>query len=880
MDIKTLHVLEYPKILERLAANCAFSGSAALARALEPTTSYDIALLRQQETTEARRLISVQDVSIGGAHDVRSKVELARIGGVLEPVDLLDIKYTLISCRELKRALLGKNSPETLPRDPNAAELKNEPKARQNQLKKQAAQLREGSVPRADHPYPRLAELALALPVPAGVVDAISRTISDKGEVLDSASPKLASIRAEIRVARERLLSRLQHYLGDNKTAQMLQDTIITQRDGRYVIPLRAEFKGQIKSIVHDQSSSGATLFIEPLAVVELNNKMREVELAERDEIRRVLAEVSAQVGMQGSVIIAGVEALAKIDLAFAKAKYAEEIRANEPILHPLVNEQQPRRREKNVEESAPEAETQEPPSKIRLFKVRHPLIDPAQVVANDIDLAPGTRAVVITGPNTGGKTVSLKTVGLLVVMAQSGLHIPAQSGSELSMFEDVFADIGDEQSIEQSLSTFSGHITNIIRILKKIDARSTLNKDQGYSMVILDELGAGTDPQEGAALARAILSHLLERGVSTFVATHYPELKAFAHSAAGVVNASLEFDVATLRPTYRLTIGLPGRSNALAIASRLGLPEAIIADARNEVNPDELRADRLLDDIRKERNRSSREREKTEKARQRGEDLNKELAGRLEKIEDERREVIAQAKAEAELEVEVLKRSIGRLRTDLKKLRQPLDALEKLEAKAEKIEEKTQVPVERQAPKVEVRQPVGVLKLGEKVIVRSLGSEGIVTALGEGDAEVQIGSLRIRAKLGELARKSDEEQDQKTAETVTGRTRRIQKIAGNLASTSLPSQAAAAFGMPTPSMELDLRGQRAEDALLMLEAYLDKAYMAGMPFVRIIHGKGTGKLRQEVRAALKEHAQVASFEEGHPGEGGDGVTVAKIVKD
>ena len=247
-------------------------------------------------------------------------------------------------------------------------------------------------------------------------------------------------------------------------------------------------------------------------------------------------------------------------------------------------------------------------------MKARHPLIDPAHVVANDIDLAPGTRAVVITGPNTGGKTVSLKTVGLLVVMAQSGLHIPAQSGSELSMFHDVFADIGDEQSIEQSLSTFSGHITNIIRILKKIDARS---------LVILDELGAGTDPQEGAALARAILSHLLGCGVTTFVATHYPELKAFAHSVDGVVNASLEFDVATLRPTYKLTIGLPGRSNALAIASRLGLPEAIISDARNEVNPDELRADKLLDDIRKERNRSGREREKTEKARQRTESLN-----------------------------------------------------------------------------------------------------------------------------------------------------------------------------------------------------------------------------------------------------------------
>jgi len=855
MDSKTLHVLEYPKILERLAANCDFSASAELARALEPTTSYDVIMLRQQETSEARRLISTHDVSIGGAHDVRSKVELARRGGVLETQDLLDIKYTLISCRELKRSLLGKaateNPPPLHPRR-QAQKAKAEPEAR------------------PEFPYPRLADLALSLPAPAGVVDAISRTISDKGEVLDSASPKLASIRAEIRVARERLMSRLQRYLGESKTAQMLQDTIITQREGRYVIPLRAEFKGQIKSIVHDQSSSGATLFIEPIAVVELNNKMREVELAERDEIRRVLAELSTVVGAQGAEIINGVAALAEIDLAFAKAKFAEDMHASEPIIHPP---KAPERKGHNKDQGEKAEQAAGSGTVIRLFKARHPLIDPAQVVPNDIDLAPGTRAVVITGPNTGGKTVLLKTVGLLVAMTQSGLHIPAQSGSELSIFQDVFADIGDEQSIEQSLSTFSSHITNIIRILKKIDARS---------LVILDELGAGTDPQEGAALARAILSHLLEHGLTTLVATHYPELKAFAHSAEGVVNASLEFDVATLRPTYRLTIGLPGRSNALAIAARLGLPESIISDARNEVNPDELRADKLLDDIRKERNRSSREREKAEKGRLKIDDLTRELANRLENIEDERREVIARTKAEAELEVEVLKRNIGRLKADLKKLRQPLDALEKLESKVEVIEEKTQAPVERKLPaKPAPVTPIsGTLKLGEKVLVRSLGSEGIVTALSEGEAEVQVGSLRIRAKLGEIQRRSELEDAPKTETILIGRTRRIKLMAENLSVSASTSSSAAALGIATPSMELDLRGQRAEDALMMLENYLDKAYLAGMPFVRIIHGKGTGKLRQEVRAALKEHAQVTSFEEGHPNEGGDGVTVAKIARD
>jgi DNA mismatch repair protein MutS2 len=814
MDAKTLSVLEYPKVLERLAAHCDFSASKELARALTPVTSYDLARLRQQETTEARHLLSMHDASIGAAHDIRAQVELARRGGVLEPVDLLDIKSTLIACRQLKKTLEKTGS--------------------------------QGGA----YQYPRLAELALALPATLGIVDAITRTLSDKGEVLDSASPRLATLRKELRITHERLMSRLQRYLTDSTTVQMLQEALITQREGRYVIPLRAEFKGQIKSIVHDQSSSGATLFVEPLAVVELNNEYREKQMSERNEVLRVLAEVSAQVGKSAGEILPGVAALAEIDLAFARAKYAEELRAAEPILHPMPKERGPH----------------PAPLILRLYKARHPLLDPAAVVSNDIDLAPGTRAVIITGPNTGGKTVSLKTVGLLVLMAQSGLHIPAQSGSELSLFFDVFADIGDEQSIEQSLSTFSGHITNIIRILKQLDARA---------LAIFDELGAGTDPQEGAALARAILQHLLETGCTTFVATHYPELKSFAHSTSGVVNASLEFDVATLRPTYRLTLGLPGRSNALAIAARLGLPEAIVTAARNSVNPDELRTDKLLDDLRRERNRSSREREKAEKTRTRLEDLEKELELRLEKIEDERREVLARAKAEAELEVEVLKRNLGRLKADLKKLRQPVEALQKLEEKVEAVEEKVSAPVERKKSRVE-SQPAGMpapLKLGERVILRTLGSEGILTTLGEAEAEVQVGSLRIRAKLGEILRKSEAPEPGPASE---GKITKKRATGQN----EPPSTRSTSPMAASPGMELDLRGQRAEDALILLENYLEKAYMAGLPFVRIIHGKGTGILRQEVRAALKGHAYVAGFEEGHPNEGGDGVTVAKITRE
>ncbi|MDZ4064201.1 MAG: endonuclease MutS2, partial [Coriobacteriia bacterium] len=673
MDSKTLSVLEYPKILERLADFCDFSASADLARQLAPTNSYDLALARQAETSEARKLLSTQDVSIGGAHDIRDAVQLAARGGVLEAKELLDVQNTLIATRNLRRAL------EKLASD-----------------------------------YPHLWNIAVALPIPQGLVEAISRTVSESGEVLDSASPKLGSLRREIRVAHERLMTRLQRYLTDSSTASKLQEGIITQRDGRYVIPLRSEFKGQIKSIVHDQSASGATLFVEPLPVVELNNTYRELQLAERDEIRRILAELSAQVGALAGEIVPGVQALAELDLAFAKAKYADEIRASEPILRPIKEN-----RESRIENSqAGQSSIVNRKSSIRLLNARHPLLDSASVVPITIDLAPGTYALVITGPNTGGKTVSLKTVGLLALMAQSGLHIPAQSGSELSVFKAVYADIGDEQSIEQSLSTFSGHITNIVHILKKADRRA---------LVVLDELGAGTDPQEGAALARAILAHLLESGITTFVATHYPELKTFAHSTPGVVNASLEFDIQTLRPTYHLTIGLPGRSNALAIAQRLGLPEAVVAAARSEINPDDLRADKLVGDIHRQRKIAFQESEKAGRARSEARRLERELAERLEKIEEERQAVLEQARAEGELEIEILKAQLETLKEELKKARQPLDALKEIEEKVELVEEKIQSPVKLPAlpqghrddvsvpkGKTQNEKPVGALKLGE----------------------------------------------------------------------------------------------------------------------------------------------------------------------
>ena len=809
MDAKTLRVLEYDKILARLAGYCDFSASAELAASLAPTDDSEEAKRWLAETTEARSLLSTRDLTIGGSHDIRASADLAARSGVLDPQALLDIKSTLIACRELKKSL-----------------------------------------EHAQDQAPHLARAAAGLPESRGIVDAITRVLSERGEVLDSASPKLADIRRRVRVARDRLMSRLQRYV--TESGNKLQEPIITQRDGRYVIPLRAEFKGQLKAIIHDQSSSGATLFVEPLPVVELNNEVRELELAERDEERRILAELSTLVGQNAVELKHGIENLAVLDLAFAKAKYAEALRASEPVLHDL-----PRSTPRQVRESGGPAVPERP--SIRLLHARHPLLDPASVVAIDVDPPGATYAVVITGPNTGGKTVTLKTVGLLVLMAQSGLHIPAQSGSELPCFDSVYADIGDEQSIEQSLSTFSGHIMNITHILKQADASS---------LVILDELGAGTDPQEGAAIARAILSHLIQRGITTYVATHYPELKTFAHGTPGVVNASLEFDVQTLRPTYRLTIGLPGRSNALLIAQRLGLDQQIIAAAREQINPADLRADKLLDDIRKERNRTSRERGKLEKARQHAEKRASELEAELSKVEDQRREVLARARAEGELEVAVLRQNIDSLKAQLKKARQPLEALRELETQAREIQESIEAPVERR-PSAAAAQAVAAFALGERVFLPELNSEGIITALAETDAEVQIGSLRVRTRLTDLQHGSRAQGAPATASA---------RVPGT-ASASDAARESVAARRASPGIEVNLRGRLVEDGLLELDRYLEKAYGAGLPFVRIIHGKGTGRMRDAVRAALKESPYVSSFEEAHDNEGGAGVTVAKLTR-
>lgn len=796
MNPKSLILLEYHKVLAKLTAFASFSASAELSANLRPTSNLEKALKLQTLTREARYLLNVVgDMTFSGAVDLRPLTDRTLHSVVLDALELIAVRNTLILSREARRILLDHQSE-----------------------------------------VPALFAAAQGLSDGLGLVDLISRTINDRGEVLDSASETLAKIRSEQKVTYGRLMERLSRYLNDPRSNHMLQETLITQRGGRYVLPLRAEFKGQLKGLVHDQSASGATLFVEPIAVVEWNNKYKELELAERDEILKVLRALSQRVAENAEGLNATTEAMTELDLALAKARYAEDLRASEPELVAFD----------------PRPPEHHPGSFIRLIRARHPLLDQSKAVPIDVELDPETFAVVLTGPNTGGKTVTLKTVGLMVLMSQSGLQIPARSGSRLSVFRDVFADIGDEQSIEQSLSTFSGHITQLVRILKNADHRS---------LVLLDELGSGTDPQEGSALAQAVLSDLIGHRVTCIVATHYPDLKTYAHTTKGAINASLEFNLETLRPTYNLTIGLPGRSNALAIAERLGLKKEIIEAARSELNPAELHAEDLLDEIHRQRDLARESYEIADRARQEAEDARDKLNARLEQMEVEHASILEKAESQVESELEALKAELASLRREMGRLKEPREKIEEIEERFEEIEIKQAQTSKKK--KVKTAKPKGVsgpLKVGEKVLVRKLKAEGVIISVQDETVEVQVGALRLRLTPYELERK-------RVTEAPEPREVKVEPTKVMVGRTSLPTVA-------SPGLELDLRGMRVEDALEKVENYLEQGFLAGIPYGRIIHGKGTGVLRQVIRQVLKDSPQVKRWESGGEKEGGDGVSV------
>lgn len=796
MNARHLSTLEYPKILGILSTHTSFSAGREAALALEPTSDYGEIQRGLVTTREARTLLGERPgTSVGGAHDVRPMTADARRGKSLPARDLLDVRDTLVAGRRLY-----------------------------------------GTFRRLEHVFPHLARVADGIRPCPDVIEEINRCIDEQGDVRDEASPALGRIRREMEIAHDRIHAKLENIISSPQNAAYLQETLITRREGRYVIPLKAHAKDKIRGVVHDRSASGVTLFIEPLSVVDLNNAWRERQLEEEEEVRRILAALSQRIGERADEVDETVEALADLDLAFAKAKYAETIDASEPELVPFAD---------RVDGH--------PGSTVRLLGARHPLLEPEDVVAIDPVLDDETHVLVITGPNTGGKTVSLKTVGLLALMAQTGLHIPVEPGSALTPFEGVYADIGDEQSIEQSLSTFSAHITNIISFLDQADERS---------LVLLDELGAGTDPAEGSALARALLEHFRRRGSTTFVATHYPELKSYAQLTPGVRNASVEFDAQSLSPTYRLSIGLPGRSNALTIARRLRMPESIVEEARKMVSAEDRRSQDMLDDIHRLRMEMAQAREEAHAARAEARGVAGELSKRLAAVQEERLEILDEARREARESLEALHKELRQLRNRLRAAAEPVEAVNAVAEEVDSLEldlpteEPFEAPAEFDAdesPDVPLQRPV---RVGDTVWVRPLRAEGEVLHVDDGEAEVQVGRARTHVGLSALELRRGAKPEP-VAEGV-----RITTDAAD-----------------SPGRTIDLRGGRVEESLRQLDRYLDQAMRAGLPEARIIHGKGTGTLRRAVRDFLADHPLVSKFEGADYREGGEGVTVADIVQ-
>lgn len=786
---KTMITLELHKILQDLSRYTTFGAGKEFAIELYPSTEVEEVQLWQRETAEAVALLEEKtNVNLQGVRDVRESVIRTQRAVIIEPSILLDIRHTLRRGATLKRTL--------------------------------------GRMKAA---FPLLAELADDIEECSQLRHSIEKAVDDSAEIKDTASARLAIIRRELKIAFERLQGRLNRIVSSKSNQVKLQEAIVTMRNSRYVIPLKAEHKGKIKGIVHDSSSSGATLFIEPLETVELNNKWRELQIEEEKEIRRILADLTEEVAGESERIVRTVQLLGYLDLTFAKARYALDHHCIQPKMLPVSQD----------------------PAALHLKAARHPLLK-GHVVPLDLSFADGTRVLVVTGPNTGGKTVALKTVGLLTLMAQCGLHVPADEAA-ISVFRGIFADIGDEQSIEQSLSTFSSHMTNIIDILHQCDRRS---------LVILDELGAGTDPAEGSALARALLNRLKNSRVTSLVTTHHPELKVYAVETPGVRNASVEFDLATLRPTYRLILGLPGRSNALAIAERLGLDQDIISDARSMVATEALTADDWLDEIQRTRAEIRQQRDEISRLREQLSDQRDALQVRLDQIEDERRDVIRAARRHAEEDLSDFNKELRKMRVELRSTGMPAAALKALQAAAEKMASWTESPLD-DAEKVQQLEDVDWRpRAGDTVFLDTLNAEGIIVELDDKEAQVQVGALRVRAKYKDMRKRSRSEIRAKER----GHARQYEPV------DTLPP------AVESPGMELDIRGQRVEEALESLDRYVDAAYTSGLPFGRIVHGKGTGRLRQAVRQYLKHHSLVSKVTPGRNNEGGAGVTVIHMV--
>lgn len=791
MNQKVLRTLEYNKIVEQLAEYAFGADTKERCLSLLPSTSLSEITNAQQQTKDAmNRSLKKGRLDCSGIKPLSSAIRRVEIGGTMNIEELLGLCKLLETARRVKA--YGRKEREDIPSD-------------------------------------SLSELFDGLEPLSPLCDEIRRCIISVDEISDDASSNLKSIRRSIRSTGDRIHAQLNQMLNNQNVRNCLQDFVITMRNGRYCLPVKAEAKSQITGMVHDQSSSGSTLFIEPMAVVNLNNELKELSIKEQDEIAVILATLSAKAGEYIPAIETDYQILTELDFIFAKAAYALEYNGITPHF--------------NTER------------KIRILKGRHPLLDAKKVVPIDISLGSDFDQLVITGPNTGGKTVSLKTVGLLTLMGQAGLPIPSGDRSELAVFDDIFADIGDEQSIEQNLSTFSSHMTNIIHILKEANE---------HSLVLFDELCAGTDPTEGAALAVSILSYFHSRGIRTMATTHYSEIKIYALTTSGIENACCEFDVETLSPTYRLLIGIPGKSNAFAISKKLGLSDTLIEDARTRISSNEQNFEDLLSDL--EASRITIEKEQAEINRYKSEiaALKQQLKNKQEKLDESRDAILRKAKEEANQILQEAKDTADEAIRNFNKYGTTRPSIQEMEKQRTNIREKMAANEKKSSkekdtviynPKVPKK-----LRIGDSVKVLSMNLTGTVHSLpnAKGDLFVQMGILRSQVNIKDLVLIED---------AAPGSKKYAKTGAGKLKMSKSASV----------STEINLIGKTVDEAIALLDKYLDDAYLAHLPSVRIVHGKGTGALRSAVQSHLKRQSYIKSFHLGEFGEGDAGVTIAEF---
>ncbi|MDO4519637.1 MAG: endonuclease MutS2 [Eubacteriales bacterium] len=793
MNEKAYKALEYHKIIELLVSKASSSMGKELCRNLEPSIDiFEIRHMQTQTKDALTRLFQKGSISFGSVKDVRGSLRRLEIGSSLNIPELLTI------CGLLENV---------------------------NRVKSYSRSDRSDAIPDSlDGMFSSLEPLSI-------LSGEIRRCIISEDEISDDASAGLRQVRRSMKVVNDRIHTQLNSYLGGTSRTY-LQDGVVTMRNGRYCLPVKAEYKKQIPGMIHDQSSTGSTIFIEPMAIVKLNNDLRELEIQEQKEIEAVLAALSAQAALDRELIHDDLTIMVQLDFIFARAGLAMDMRASEPIF----NEN----------------------GYIHLRKARHPLIPVKKAVPIDVWLGKDFDLLVVTGPNTGGKTVSLKTVGLLTMMGQSGLHIPANDRSELSVFHEVFADIGDEQSIEQSLSTFSSHMTNVVSFLKKADTKS---------LVLFDELGAGTDPTEGAALAISILSHLHERGIRTMATTHYSELKVYALSTKGVENACCEFDVETLRPTYRLLIGVPGKSNAFAISSKLGLPDYIIEKAKEQISEQDESFEDVLTSLEQSRVTIENERAEIERYKKEIEALKKRLESKNEQLDERRDKIIRKANEDAHTILQEAREYADKTMKMFHKFQKDNIDLAAVEREHQNLRKKTNQAASGMVEKIKVKKPQKQLKpedlkIGDAVKILSMNLKG--TASTRPDAKgflfVQTGLIRSKVHISDL-----ELIDEPVITTAA-----LNRTGAGKIRMSKSSHV---------STEVNLLGKTVDEAIAVLDKYLDDAYISHLKSVRIVHGKGTGALRAGVHNYLRKQKHVASFHLAEFGEGDAGVTIVEFKK-